>query len=583
MAPSVNGLGGPLLEGGVLHGHQTAGAEATDEGGGVAKMTLRVNGIAVEPPDSFHCETAQANNPSIVGTVAIKVTPCPATAQAGWTVNTAAYPFQEGKNSVAVCANDFSTIGSPNEGCMTQSVKADNSCAESPVGGGESLTASFKGNDRQRITVGYGHSAKVAGRLTDAGGQPLGGATVCLEERTLDKERSKLLVQPLVTDSQGHYSYRLAPGPDRAVMVGYRRDARQVERHLRYLAHAHPSLHASSGRLRNGQRVHFQGRLPGPHRRGNVVILQASVLGSSRWITFRRATSRRGGIFRASYRFTSTTRATTYRFRAVVPVQDGYPWVQGHSKPVRVRVGSDEAGAADSAGASLRARLGTRPRGRRAGSLRLRECDSVLPGGGTEGATFVGPAPFTPGNNCAEPEGALIILQGGPTNSAEAHWALPMPAPPGGTMESITVTAELCDGTNHDPGTVAYAIRPAWPVDCSVKVRSFPVNSAGGSSGLLSLACNGSCAQDPFAWAHYFAATEVDPVPPGIDSLRGTLVAGGTVHGSQTLTATAHDEGGGSKACRFGSTDRWSRRERTSTARRQRQTTPASSAPSRPS
>lgn len=338
VAPSVNGLGGPLLEGGVLHGHQAASAEATDEGGGVAKMTLRINGIAIEPPDSFHCETVQANNPSIVGTVAIKITPCPATAQAGWTVNTAAYPFQEGKNSVAVCANDFSTIGSPNEGCMTQSVKADNSCAESPVGGGESLTASFKGNDRQRITVEYGHSAKVAGRLTDAGGQPLSGATVCLEERTLDKERSKLLVEPLVTDSQGHYSYRLAPGPNRAVMVGYRRDARQVERHLRYLAHAHPSLHASSGRLRNGQRVHFQGRLPGPHRRGNVVILQASVLGSSRWITFRRATSRRGGIFRASYRFTSTTRATTYRFRAVVPVQDGYPWVQGHSRSVKVTV-----------------------------------------------------------------------------------------------------------------------------------------------------------------------------------------------------------------------------------------------------
>lgn len=338
VAPSVKGLGGTLLEGSVVHGHQTASANATDEGGGVAKMTLRVNGIAVEAPATFHCQTIQANNASVAGTVAVKVTPCPAAAQAGWTVDTGVYPFQQGRNSIAVCANDFATIGAPNEGCSTQSVKVDNSCAESPVGGGEGLTAYFKDSNRQRITVAYGSPAKVAGRLTNAEGQPLVGATVCLAQRTLDEVAPKLPIQTLVTDARGHYSYLLAPGPNRAVTLGYRRDDRLVERHLRYFAHAHPSLHASSKRLRNGQWVHFQGRLPGPHRRGNVVILQANVLGSRRWITFRRATSARKGIFRAAYRFSSTTQATTYRFRAVVPDQAGYPWVQGHSRPVRVQV-----------------------------------------------------------------------------------------------------------------------------------------------------------------------------------------------------------------------------------------------------
>jgi hypothetical protein len=34
----------------------------------------------------------------------------------------------------------------------------------------------------------------------------------------------------------------------------------------------------------------------------------------------------------------STTRAITYRFRAVVPNQAGYPWLEGSSAPVKVRV-----------------------------------------------------------------------------------------------------------------------------------------------------------------------------------------------------------------------------------------------------
>jgi hypothetical protein len=68
------------------------------------------------------------------------------------------------------------------------------------------------------------------------------------------------------------------------------------------------------------------------------VILQASVVGSKRWITFRRATTDAEGNFAAGYRFRSTTRPTDYRFRAVVPVQDHYPYVEGHSKPVTVAV-----------------------------------------------------------------------------------------------------------------------------------------------------------------------------------------------------------------------------------------------------
>ena len=70
-----------------------------------------------------------------------------------------------------------------------------------------------------------------------------------------------------------------------------------------------------------------------------MVILQAGTVGSKRWITFRKATSGEKGGFRAAYRFHSTTQRTRYRFRVIVPRQAGYPWVAGHSRPVRVLVG----------------------------------------------------------------------------------------------------------------------------------------------------------------------------------------------------------------------------------------------------
>jgi hypothetical protein len=69
-----------------------------------------------------------------------------------------------------------------------------------------------------------------------------------------------------------------------------------------------------------------------------VVVLQANAPGSRRWITFRKATTDTNGAFRSSYRFTSTTRPTRYRFRALVPSQAGYPWVEGESDPVSVLV-----------------------------------------------------------------------------------------------------------------------------------------------------------------------------------------------------------------------------------------------------
>jgi hypothetical protein len=91
-------------------------------------------------------------------------------------------------------------------------------------------------------------------------------------------------------------------------------------------------------RFRPGGDARTDRRARQERRRGTPVIPQANVLGSKRWITFRRATTGAKERFRASYQFTSTTQHTVYRFRAEVPVQAGYQWLAGSDRPVRVVV-----------------------------------------------------------------------------------------------------------------------------------------------------------------------------------------------------------------------------------------------------
>jgi hypothetical protein len=340
LPPSLRGLAGTLLADGIRRGRQGLAIEAEDEGGGVSSFSVAVNGLPAGQPKLLGCNIAQARNPSVIGTVAAQVTPCPRSAPARWTLDTGSFPFRDGANSVQVCASDFSTLGDPNTSCTApQIVEVDSSCTESPVAGGEVLSAQFAASNAEQVTVGYGKGAEVIGRLANNAGDPIPGATLCLRMQTIGIDREPAAVGSVKTDANGRYRYEVAAGPNREVIVGYRHDTAQVAREVRYYAHARPSLKVSTPQIANGKRVRFWGQLPGPNGGGRVVVLQAGTVGSKRWITFRRATADQRGIFRAGYRFSSTTRRTRYHFRAVVPRQAGYPWVEGHSRPVEVLVG----------------------------------------------------------------------------------------------------------------------------------------------------------------------------------------------------------------------------------------------------
>lgn len=86
-----------------------------------------------------------------------------------------------------------------------------------------------------------------------------------------------------------------------------------------------------------GRPVLFQGRVGRPvPRHGKLVEIQAHFRG--RWRTISAVRARRDGRWRFRYVFRTTGRRTAYRMRARVPIEAGYPFAAGASRPVRVTV-----------------------------------------------------------------------------------------------------------------------------------------------------------------------------------------------------------------------------------------------------
>jgi len=337
--PTMGKVEGPLLAGGILRGHQALAATATDLGGGLSVIEALVNGsVAPGGGTPGACAAAVVKNLSYQGLAAYSPSPCPSALSGSWNLNTSEPPFHEGANTVQVCASDFATIGQPNTTCsVVQTVDVNNSCTESPVVGGQNLNAGIQGGG-ETVTVPAEQPAEVTGELTSNAGDPIPGATICVQTQVQESGTEPQAIATETTDSRGEFSYEVAPGPNRRFLVGYRHDAFQIAKTLDVNSDAKPRIELSKGRVTHGGKVGITGALPGPQAAGRVVVLQASSLHGDRWLTFRRATTGPMGGFRSSYRFGNTTGTTTYRMRAVVPRQSGYPYEPGHSDPKRVKV-----------------------------------------------------------------------------------------------------------------------------------------------------------------------------------------------------------------------------------------------------
>ena len=326
VAPTLNAAGA-LFGTGSRRGLQTADLSGSDVGGGIRRLLIQVNG----EPVAAHTVACR-----LAGSTAIRLSPCPQTASASFAAATASPPFHQGPNRVSVCAADFAATTAANQTCVRRRVRIDNLCPISHVAGAR-LRARFA-NGTRRLTLGPGRQAAVTGRLVSSAGQGVSGASVCIATRVRMSGATEQVVATPTTGRDGRFRVRLPNGASREVRVAHWASASSaIERYLDLRVRSRPRLSVlPHHQVHNGDRVRFAVSLPGPAHGARRARIQARAGG--RWLNLRTGRSSPAGVYRSRYRFHATTGRRTYRFRATVPKQRGYPYESGRSRVKRVTV-----------------------------------------------------------------------------------------------------------------------------------------------------------------------------------------------------------------------------------------------------
>jgi hypothetical protein len=186
--------------------------------------------------------------------------------------------------------------------------------------------------------VALGRRVRISGRLVNRDGQGIAGADVQVLSRSdISPEQ---LVAVLHTDAAGDYTYTATGSTSRVLRFAYPGSPLIVpaQSEVRLQVPAVSSLHVSRRRVLNGQAVRFSGRLRTLPIPAGGKLIELEVFLSGRWQTFRTARTDGAGRWALPYRFARTRGVQRYRFRVELPHEAGYPFTDGASSPVEVRV-----------------------------------------------------------------------------------------------------------------------------------------------------------------------------------------------------------------------------------------------------
>jgi hypothetical protein len=207
-------------------------------------------------------------------------------------------------------------------------------CVRSDAQGGTTLSAGLGDHGATADIVKQGASATLSGTLAG----PLDGtvgAPLCVFSSVLTGGLPQFLGLA-ITGPGGGYRFPLPPGPSRNLSIVYRPGQRELSAAATLYTRVHPTFKVRRHVVHNGHFARFFGAIPGPNNDNVTVVLQ--VKSGKGWLTFRRYRTRGGGRFEAAYHFRRTTRPTTYEMRAQVRGTTGYPYLQGESDPLKLRV-----------------------------------------------------------------------------------------------------------------------------------------------------------------------------------------------------------------------------------------------------
>jgi hypothetical protein len=208
------------------------------------------------------------------------------------------------------------------------------SCVRSGVGGGNKVTTGLGPQAGDDQIVHQGEGSTLVGTLSGPGGN-IANAPICVYGRiSTDPDRSFEGIA--MSDAGGGYRFPVPAGPSRHFTAIYRGDHREVSSTSQIETIVNPTFYAKKKVVRNKHFARFYGEIPGPHNDQVVVVLQ--VKSGKGWLAFRRYRTRDGGKYVLGYRFNRTTRPTKYLMRAQVRATTGYPYLQGNSRRLPLKV-----------------------------------------------------------------------------------------------------------------------------------------------------------------------------------------------------------------------------------------------------
>jgi hypothetical protein len=356
--PTAGNVAGELATAPSLAGTADISFTASDPGGGVYEALFAVDGRPVQATvlndNGGRCRDVAGTGDGLPAFLYVK--PCLASLSADVAFDTTR--LADGTHHLVVTVIDAAgnaapvldrtidvtnplppAAGAPGTGSssLSSSPGAPNGTnASSPA----VLSLSWKGSRGSHLTSPFGRAHTILGRLTGAGGLPIGGAQLEVLTRASYLGAAAAVV-PVHTGSDGTFSLRLPGNASSRTLT------------FLYRAHTGDAAPAASGSLvlsvragiqlsvaprisGVGRRVYFNGRLlGGPYpSSGKLIVLEARS-GGGRWIKFDVIRAGRSGRYHASYRFRFPGPAT-YRFRVLSEAEGDYPYATGASGAVTV-------------------------------------------------------------------------------------------------------------------------------------------------------------------------------------------------------------------------------------------------------
>jgi hypothetical protein len=322
-APGVVGVAGELS--GTLSGRRTVIVRAVDQGSGVHRVQLEVDGVPVaEEPFAPGWPACEKPFPSPV--------PCPLAGETRATLDTSL--IGDGAHVLRVSVTDAAGNRAASE---PYAIRVGNAGAACPHGNTADLDAAFSRSRGPELRARAGGRVAIAGRLRGPDGEPIPEASL----RVFVRDRARggyRLTQVVTSNAKGRFRFRVRAASSRLVRLSYCAPGGGAVRHLRLAVSASSEIRARPRVLRNGEAMLLSGRLKGSHvpAAGKLIEIQAFFRG--RWRTISSVRSNRRGEWRFRYRFDGTQGRVAYRFRAFLPREAGYPYEPGRSRPVRVVV-----------------------------------------------------------------------------------------------------------------------------------------------------------------------------------------------------------------------------------------------------